>query len=184
MKLVRESIYNFHKTGDIKSSLGIGRVAAIRELFRNLGIPDEAYRITDTEVVFKGNLNLYETNIKELPEGLIVEGDLNLRRASIDKLPKKIYVKGRLSLINCSIKELPEDLIIGGDLALGGSSIKSLPKGLNVGGSLFLNGASSIFELPEDLKVGKFIYIYISQRIIKAYIKSSKFANKLKVWRN
>lgn len=38
MKLVRESVYNFHKTGDVKSSLGIGRFKVKNLIAFNLAV--------------------------------------------------------------------------------------------------------------------------------------------------
>lgn len=174
-------VYEFLKTSDVRSSLGIGRVASIRELFREYGIPDDDYVITDNEVIFEGDLFLSRTSIAELPEGLRVEGDLRLSGTPIKKLPEGLRVGGYLDLSGTNITELPEWLKVGINLDLSQATITKLPKGLNVGRHLELFG-TGITELPEWLSVGGLIYIYGSQEELKNYIESSNFEDKLRVW--
>lgn len=135
-------VYEFLKTGDIKSSLGIGRVAEIQELFRKYDISEDRYEITETGIIVKGYLDLEATDITELPEGLSVEGSLDVMH----------------------------------------TPLVSLPEGLNVEVNLYLYG-TDIIELPKSLSVRGKIMISRSQIQLKSYIESSKFADKLEIWR-
>ncbi len=69
-----------------------------------------------TNFKFGGSLNLYNTSIESLPDGLTVGGSLNLYNTSIESLPDGLTVGGSLNLGNTSIKSLPDGLTVGGDL--------------------------------------------------------------------
>ena len=84
--------------------------------------------------IFNGDLDLSNTPIVNLPEGLKVGGYLYLTNTSITSLPEGLVVGGSLYLTNTKITELPEGLKVGGDLYLTNTSITSLPEGLEVGG--------------------------------------------------
>jgi hypothetical protein len=74
---------------------------------------------TEDELVIKGNLNLYHSEITFLPEGLKVGGSLDL--------------------YSTKIKSLPEGLEVGIDLYLMETrNITLLPKGLKVYGDLYI----------------------------------------------
>jgi len=175
-----KTVYEFVRGRDPKETLSLGRVGSIRKFFRDLDIPDDKYEITETEVIFKGYLDLEGTPITELPEGLSVGGGLDLSGTPITELPERLSIGGNLYLSNTSISELPEGLSIGGSLYLFGTAITELPERLNIGGYLDLR-KTTITELPERLSVGQNIYINESQIQLKAYIQSSKFANKLRI---
>jgi hypothetical protein len=101
-----------------------------------------------------GDLDLRETPITSLPEGLKVGGSLYLDDTPITNLPKGLIVDGYLSLYNTRrITSLPEGLIVGGNLNLINSSITNLPEVLIVGGDLDLY-RSNITKLPRELTVG------------------------------
>ena len=73
MKIVKESLYEFSRSNNPKSSLGIGRIGSIRNFFRNLDIPDEYYTITGEQIIFGSNLDLSNcTGLTSLPEGIKV----------------------------------------------------------------------------------------------------------------
>ena len=78
------------------------------------------FEFTKEELIVKGDLDLSETNIKELPQGL--------------------QVKGYLHLNDCtSLKELPKGLEVGQNLYLRGCvRLGKLPQGLKVGGHLWI----------------------------------------------
>jgi hypothetical protein len=88
----------------------------------------------------KGNLNLRNTLLTSLPQGLEVGGDLWLSYTKISSLPQGLKVGGGLSLSNTPIQSLPDTLKVGGNLDLSRTPITSLPQGLEVGGYLYLNG--------------------------------------------
>ena len=90
---------------------------------------------------------------------LTFKGDLNLFASQIESLPDNLYVGGGLNLMNSYVEELPEGLEVGGNLILVGTQIKSLPEGLVVGGGLYLRGLK-IQSLPKGLKVGENLLIY------------------------
>ena len=87
-----------------------------------------------------GYLDLSNSPITKLPEGLEVDGDLNLENAYITSLPEGLKVSGDLYLGNTRrLNSLPEALKVGGDLYLGNTIITSLPESLTVGGDLYLS---------------------------------------------
>jgi len=105
-----------------------------------------------------GNLNLRDTEIKTLPEGLTVSGRLNLEGSQIETLPEGINVGDSLHLAGSQVETLPEGLNVSGNLNLSNSQIKTLPEGLTVGGSLDLTD-SQIKTLPEGLNVSDSLYL-------------------------
>jgi len=155
------TVYEFVRGRDPKESLSLGRMGWIRKFFRESGIQDNQYEITETNVIFKGIVDLSRIDISNLPEGLIVGWNLYLRGMHITELPKKLTILGSLYLGKTSITKLPEELIVKGSLDL---------------------TETYITELPEDLSVGGLIFINKSQIELIYHIKSSKFADKLVVW--
>jgi len=95
--------------------------------------------LTEKDLNIEGNLDLTNTDIKSLPDGLKVAGDLNLTETDMRLLPERLEVAGNLYLDHSFIKSLPKDLKVGGDLSIEATYIKSLPRGLQVGGDLYLN---------------------------------------------
>ena len=91
----------------------------------------------------KGGLDLYGTQIKELPQGLKV-GGLDLERTPIKELPQDLKVDGDLDLERTQIKELPQGLTVGGGLYLYGRKIKELPQGLKVKKAIYVDDKSKI----------------------------------------
>ena len=95
----------------------------------------------------KGSLDLDNTKITSLPEGLKVGGDLNLFDTKITSLPEGLEVPGFLNLSSCK-------------------KLTSLPKGLKVGGDLYIYGTPltkySYEELREMIKPG-----FIKGKIIR-----------------
>ena len=86
----------------------------------------------------KGGLDLSDTPIQSLPDGLKVGGYLDLDNTPIQSLPNDLEVGGILNLRGTNIKELPNDLKVRGILNLDNTPIQSLPNDLEVGGSLWL----------------------------------------------
>ncbi len=115
--------------------------------------------LTEDDLYVKGDLNLFGSEIKSLPEGLKVSGNLNLYRTKITSLPKGLKVGGNLDLDGCYIfKFLPKGLEIGGYLSLTHSDIETLPEGLKVGGNLIITNTPlaklSVKKLIEMIKPG------------------------------
>ena len=112
--------------------------------------------LTKKDLNIKGDLNLSETPIESLPNGLVVSGDLILSECeSLRSLPEGLKVGGSLDLsYSLHLDSLPNGLVVGGDLILSGcESLDSLPEGLKVGGYLHLDN-SDVYELPKGLEVG------------------------------
>jgi hypothetical protein len=85
-------------------------------------------------------------------EELFVEGDLDLTETDIESLPDGLNVEDILSLYGCkNIQSLPEGLKVGEDLDLGHSNITSLPKGLKVWGRLFIKNTPLTKYSTEEL---------------------------------
>jgi|GEM_PF-6714418 len=91
--------------------------------------------------VVQGSLELERSNLKSLPENLLVDGSLSLRNCThIAELPKGLRVMGTLDATRSSLTTLPEGLYVGGDLFLVGCKAAAvLSKGLHVGGDLHLD---------------------------------------------
>ena len=66
----------------------------------------------------KGDLNLQNTPITTLPNGLTVGGNLHLSNTQITTLPNGLTVGGNLDLYNTPITTLPNGLTVGGNLDL------------------------------------------------------------------
>jgi hypothetical protein len=94
---------------------------------------------TEEELNIKGDLDLTETNIKSLPNGLKITGNLILTETDMRFLPEGLLVGGHLDLYASKIDSLPKGLKVGGDLNIEGTYIELLPRGLQVGGDLYLN---------------------------------------------
>jgi hypothetical protein len=115
-KLVKEYLVEFERGLEPKVALGIGRVAKIQNLFRNLDIPDKDYTITPIEIIFNFSLNLSDKNVTWLPNNLQILGNLNLNNASITKLPDYLNVRGSIDLMDTLITELPNGVKISGNI--------------------------------------------------------------------
>ncbi len=114
---------------------------------------------TEEELNIKGNLELVNSKITSLPEGLKVGKHLFLAYSKITSLPKGLEVGGNLHLNYTSISSLPNDLKIRGLLDLYScKDLISLPEGFEVGGRLYLN-ETNITSLPKGLKVGGNLHI-------------------------
>jgi hypothetical protein len=95
--------------------------------------------LTEKDLNIKGDLDLTETNIKSLPNGLKITGNLILTETDMRFLPEGLLVGGHLDLYASKIDSLPKGLKVGGDLNIEGTYIELLPRGLQVGGDLYLN---------------------------------------------
>jgi len=104
----------------------------------------------------KGDLDLRNTPITSLPQGLTVGGDLNLMGTKLTSLPQGLKVGSYLDLQNTLITSLPQGLTVGGNLNLYGTKVTTLPQGLTVGGGIY-SYDTEITALPKDLKVGSFL---------------------------
>ena len=98
--------------------------------------------LTEKDLNIEGNLDLTNTDIKSLPDGLKVAGNLNLTETDMESLPERLEVAGNLYLDHSFIKSLPKDLKVGGYLSIEATYIASLPRGLQVGGDLYLNDSN------------------------------------------
>ena len=116
--------------------------------------------LIEEDLNVKGDLNLINSKITSLPEGLKVGGFLGLTACKgITSLPKGLQVGGNLYLTSSNITSLPKGLKVGGDLILYHSKITSLPEGLKVGGFLGLTACKGITSLPKGLQVGGGLFI-------------------------
>jgi len=105
-------------------------------------------------------LNLGDTKLKSLPEGLRVDGDLNLFNCKkLTALPNGLKVKGYLDIQGCTaLTELPKGLTVGDSLNLEGcTGLTSLPNGLKVGGSLNLQSCTALTKLPNGLTIDRYL---------------------------
>ena len=97
-------------------------------------------------------------NIPLTEEDLNVKGDLDLFDSKIKSLPEGLKVSGTLDLSYSKIISLPKGMEVGGTLFLHVSKITSLPKGLEIGEHLFIGKTPltkySDEELREMIKPG------------------------------
>ena len=97
-------------------------------------------------------------NIPLTEEDLNVKGDLDLFDSKIKSLPEGLKVSGTLDLSYSKIISLPKGMEVGGTLFLHLSKITSLPKGLEIGEHLFIGKTPltkySDEELREMIKLG------------------------------
>ena len=98
----------------------------------------------------KGGLDLSDTPIQSLPDGLKVGGYLDLGNTPIQSLPNDLKVRGILNLNNTPIQSLPNDLEVRGILNLDNTPIQSLPNDLEVGGSLWLRNTPLSKKYTEE----------------------------------
>ena len=75
--------------------------------------------LTEDDLNVKGDLDLFDSKIKSLPEGLKVSGTLDLSYSKIISLPKGMEVGGTLFLHFSKITSLPEGLEVGEHLFIG-----------------------------------------------------------------
>jgi hypothetical protein len=110
--------------------------------------------------------------LEKLPvDQRIVKGDLNLSNTPITSLPDGLRVGGDLYLYGTPITSLPAGLRVGGSLDVDDTSIASLPARLRVGWFLYLS--STIKSLPSDLQVGGEIYGFSGDHMrIPPHLKS------------
>ena len=90
-------------------------------------------------------------NIPLTEKDLNVNGDLNLSDSKIKSLPEGLKVGGDLYLDGSYVKSLPKGLKVGGQLYLDGSSVHSLPKGLEVYGDLYITDTVLASKSNDDL---------------------------------
>jgi len=102
---------------------------------------------------YDGYLDLHDSDVPSLPEGMKVRGSLNLQGSSIVFLPDSLAVGDCLYLSGTPITVLPSGLMVGGGIDMSGTGITSLPGDLLVGGSLYLFG-TPVTSIPEGLVVG------------------------------
>ena len=79
--------------------------------------------LTEDDLNVKGDLDLFDSKIKSLPEGLKVSGYLDLSFSKIKSLPKGMEVGGTLFLHFSKITSLPEGLEVGNNLYIGKTPI-------------------------------------------------------------
>ena len=106
--------------------------------------------LTEKDLNIEGNLDLRDTDIKSLPDGLKIAGNLILTETDMRLLPERLEVAGNLYLDHSFIKSLPKDLKVGGDLDIEATYIELLPSGLQVGGDLYLNDSDLHHSIDYD----------------------------------
>ena len=122
----------------------------------------------------KGDLDLSDTPINQLPDNLTVGGGLSLSDTPITSLPNNLTVGEDLYLSDTLITSLPDNLTeVNGDLWLINTKITSLPDNLTVKGILNLSD-TPITSLPDNLTVGGYLDLRgtpISKKYTKEQLK-------------
>jgi len=112
-------------------------------------LQNNQYYIENDVLYIKYTLWLEKSNIKKLPNNVVVQGGLDLLSSDIIELPNDLQVGTWLDIGYTSINKLPDNLKISGDLYINKSEINFLPKNLHVG-TLYMSN-TKIQELPDDL---------------------------------
>jgi len=94
----------------------------------------------------------YKNDIPLTEGDLNVKGDLDLSNTGVETLPEGLQVSGWLDLAYTFIEYLPEGLKVGGHLDLIETDIKFLPKGLEVGRNLYIDDSPLIKYSAEELR--------------------------------
>ena len=111
MKLIKESLSEFVNTKKLNESYM--QRQEIEEWFKEFA-PDAEYKVFDDSAAVYSDLDLFQSEVMELPDNLTVYGNLDLRQSLIEELPAKLYIKGDLILTDTKITEIPEDIIVNG----------------------------------------------------------------------
>ena len=148
----------------------------IDKVLGKVEIDGKLYALDNLPSNVKGDLDLEDTSITSLPDGLKVGGSLNLKNTAITSLPDGLQVGGSLNLSETKITSLPNDLKVGYSLFLSYTAITSIPDGLIIRGNLSLND-TKITSLPEGLSVGD--YLDLSRTPITSIPKDLKVGGNL-----
>jgi acetyltransferase-like isoleucine patch superfamily enzyme len=125
-------------------------------------IDSKLYTYDNLPKVVKGDLNLSNTPIEELPDNVSIGGDLYLYFGKIRKIGKNLVVKGNCNLSYTPIEEIPDNVNIGGNLDLYDSKIKKIGKNLVVNGNCNLSH-TPIEEIQDNVNIGGNLYLYDSK---------------------
>ena len=152
-----ENILNF-----LKEKEGHELPKAWIDLIKKLKLIQELENYPDgTQYKHRGSLDLRDSTIRKLPNDLHVTGYLRLTGCKqLTELPKILYVGESFWIDYSNITELPDYLHVEGSLHLDSSNITKLPNDLYVWGNLELFSCQKLIELPENLYVGRDVYIY------------------------
>ena len=132
----------------------------------DLRLLKEPFKLAEN-LVIDGYLQLNGNKmITELPKKLTVKGDLNINDTKIADISNGVKILGDLSFCGSLIKELPIGLEIGENLVIRSSKIKELPKKLKIGGNILMD-LGQITKLPNDLELKGVVKTLISQEPYK-----------------
>lgn len=126
---------------------------------------DELTKTSGGRVIFYGDLDLGDSDIKALPDFLTVTGDLNLHNSQLVYLPHELIVGGDLIVGNSKITQLARYTSVGCDLNLTGTNVshlegsllRSLALNLTVGGRMEIQKTSNLTRLPDGLTVDDYL---------------------------
>lgn len=120
----------------------------------DLYIPsDSNVKTLPDNLVVRGSLMAQFTKLKSLPKGLVVEDDIDIHGTKIDTIPDDICINGGICISNTPIDHLPDRMTtINGDLRISYTKITTLPDGLVVKGELCMC-ETAIEALPNGLVV-------------------------------
>ena len=107
---------SFKRGCDPYAKLSIGPKVLIDNWFKQWE-PDVDYDIDDElNIAVNWNLDLYNSEVSELPDNLTVNGWLDLEYTKITELPDNLTVNGFLALRRTKVSKLPDNLIVEGTI--------------------------------------------------------------------
>lgn len=108
---------------------------------------EECYKIKIENV---GSLNLYNSDVEELPDRIRTCKDMIISGSKIKKLPEHLEVERDLFMDYCDISTLPTDCVVKGNIFARHSSLTTIPDGVTIGGGLMITD-SPVTSLPKDM---------------------------------
>lgn len=165
-------------SGDVNlyncSSLSI--LPDIKVVFGNLNIMGTPIKNLPKNIKIGGCLVANESKLETLPEGIRIGEYIDLGNCSnLRSLPDGLIVNGCLNLAGTPIKQLPNRLMVGGNLNILSTNIESLPDDLQVKGRVsgnkrLLDTYEINGDIPNDLPFYIWkdsSYVYYSNRLYK-----------------
>lgn len=111
------------------------------------------HAIEDGQLHVRGDLNLFGSLLRALPDGMTVHGSMYLHTTALRDLPAGLHITRNLSMTENRFLALRQDVVIGRDVSISHSDGMRLPEGFCVGRDLVLREGGPT-RLPERLAVG------------------------------
>ena len=154
----------------------------IKVIFGNLNIMGTPIKYLPRNIKIGGCLVASGSKLETLPEGIRIGEYIDLGNCSnLRSLPDGLIVNGCLNLAGSPIKQLPNRLMVGGNLNILSTKIEKLPDDLQVKGRVC--GSKKLLEackindnIPDDLPFYIWkgsSYVYYSNRLYRIIVSDN-----------